>query len=72
MDLIIQRNFRFCSIIESCHKKCIPTSYADPELNKAESVCIDRCVAKYIQTNMNAGKEFSAHMLQQQQNMAGK
>ncbi|CAG8522361.1 8979_t:CDS:2 [Paraglomus brasilianum] len=34
-------------IVDSCYKKCIPPKYIEPELNKGESVCIDRCVAKF-------------------------
>ncbi|ORY90007.1 Tim10/DDP family zinc finger-domain-containing protein [Syncephalastrum racemosum] len=35
-------------IMSSCQEKCIPTNYHEPDLNKGESVCIDRCVAKYF------------------------
>ncbi|KAI7882878.1 hypothetical protein K492DRAFT_127176 [Lichtheimia hyalospora FSU 10163] len=34
-------------IIERCRVKCIPTHYHEPDLNKGEMVCIDRCVYKY-------------------------
>lgn len=34
----------FTRIVSSCHAKCISTRYAEPELNKGESVCVDRCV----------------------------
>lgn len=34
-------------IIEQCRVKCIPTHYHEPDLNKGEMVCIDRCVFKY-------------------------
>ena len=40
----------------SCHSKCVGTRYADPDLNKGESVCIDRCVAKYIEANKKVGE----------------
>jgi import inner membrane translocase subunit TIM10 len=33
----------FTRIVSSCHAKCISTRYAEPELNKGESVCVDRC-----------------------------
>ena len=32
----------FNRLVDSCHKKCISTRYAEPDLNKGESVCIDR------------------------------
>lgn len=38
----------------ACQEKCIPNHYHEPDLNKGEQQCIDRCVAKYmsIQTIM--------------------
>ncbi|KAJ1852691.1 protein transporter tim10 [Coemansia sp. RSA 2703] len=41
----------FARLGELCNKKCLIQRYADEELTKAESVCIDRCVAKYFQVN---------------------
>lgn len=41
----------FNRIVSSCHAKCISTRYAEPELNKGEGVCVDRCVAKYFGVN---------------------
>lgn len=35
-------------LINSCFKKCIPPTYYEEELNTGESVCIDRCVIKYM------------------------
>lgn len=35
----------------ACHKKCVIPRYKDSELTKGESVCIDRCVAKYMDVN---------------------
>lgn len=37
--------------LRSCHNKCVSPRYAEPDLNKGESVCIDRCVAKYFEVN---------------------
>lgn len=34
----------FNKLVSSCHAKCVSTRYAEPDLNKGESVCIDRCV----------------------------
>ncbi|CAO1424733.1 unnamed protein product [Diamesa hyperborea] len=44
----------------SCHKKCIPPKYADAELGKGECVCIDRCVAKYLDVHERIGKKLTA------------
>lgn len=44
----------------SCHKKCIPPRYGDAELGKGEMVCIDRCVAKYLDVHERIGKKLTA------------
>lgn len=44
----------------ACHKKCIPPKYADAELGKGESVCLDRCVAKYLDIHERIGKKLTA------------
>lgn len=38
-------------LTNSCHTKCIQAPYSDSELSKGESVCIDRCVAKFFHVN---------------------
>jgi import inner membrane translocase subunit TIM10 len=43
----------------SCHKKCIPPRYNDAELNKGESVCLDRCVAKYLEIHERVGRKLT-------------
>ncbi|KAK2594551.1 protein transporter tim10 [Conoideocrella luteorostrata] len=50
-----------------CQKKCIPTDYREGELNKGESVCLDRCTAKFLDTSMKV----SEIMQQQGQAMGG-
>ena len=44
----------------SCHAKCISTRYAEGDLNKGESVCIDRCVAKFFEVNKRVGEKMQA------------
>lgn len=46
----------FTRLVDACHQKCIPPIYTDGELNKGESVCIDRCVAKFFEVNMKIGE----------------
>ncbi|KIY51393.1 hypothetical protein FISHEDRAFT_37392 [Fistulina hepatica ATCC 64428] len=46
MDSI--RDF-FTKMILSCHNKCISQRYTEGDLNKGESVCVDRCVKKYTE-----------------------
>ncbi|KAJ1893733.1 protein transporter tim10, partial [Coemansia sp. S17] len=41
----------FARLGDLCYKKCLIQRYSDEELTKAESVCTDRCVAKYFQVN---------------------
>jgi import inner membrane translocase subunit TIM10 len=41
---------------KTCQKKCIPTDYREGELNKGESVCLDRCTAKFLDTSMKVSE----------------
>ncbi|BGP17713.1 hypothetical protein JCM10213_005293 [Rhodosporidiobolus nylandii] len=50
----------FTRIVSSCHAKCISTRYAEAELNKGESVCVDRCVAKYFSVNEKVQERLQA------------
>jgi import inner membrane translocase subunit TIM10 len=36
-------------MIQMCTKKCLPTDYREGELNKGESVCLDRCASKFFE-----------------------
>lgn len=51
---------------ESCTKKCVPPDYRESELNKGESVCLDRCVAKFFDVTMKVSDKF-----QREQQMGG-
>lgn len=44
----------------SCHNKCIGARYADGDLNKGESVCIDRCVIKFSETQKKVQDKLQA------------
>lgn len=44
----------------SCHKKCIPPKYNDADLTKGETVCIDRCVSKYMDIHDRIGKKLTS------------
>ena len=44
----------------TCHTKCISTRYSEGDLNKGESVCIDRCVAKFFEANKKVGERLQA------------
>lgn len=41
---------------EACESKCVPTHYHEGDLTKGESVCLDRCVAKYLDVHEKLGK----------------
>ncbi|XP_024080704.1 mitochondrial import inner membrane translocase subunit Tim10 [Cimex lectularius] len=44
----------------ACHKKCIPPTYHEPDISKGEAVCLDRCVAKYLEIHERVGKKLTA------------
>lgn len=50
----------FNRIVSSCHTKCIGSRYAEPDLNKGESVCVDRCVAKFFEVNKKIGEKMQS------------
>jgi hypothetical protein len=41
----------------SCASKCLNQRYAEGELTKGESVCIDRCVGKFLEANKVIGEK---------------
>ena len=46
----------------SCHKKCIPPKYHEGELTKGEAICLDRCVAKFMEVHDRIGKKLMTSM----------
>lgn len=44
-------------LVQSCSKKCIDASYREADLNKGESVCLDRCVAKFFEVNVKVSEK---------------
>ena len=53
----------------TCHKKCIPPRYGEAELGKGEMICIDRCVAKYLDIHEKIGKKLTAMSMQDEELM---
>ena len=51
----------------SCQKKCIPPKYHEAELSKGEAVCLDRCVAKYLEIHDSIGKKLTALSMSDEQ-----
>lgn len=54
----------FNRLTTSCHKKCIPPVYNDAEIGKGEAVCIDRCVAKFLDIHERIGKKLGQLSMQ--------
>ncbi|KAJ9628828.1 protein transporter tim10 [Taxawa tesnikishii (nom. ined.)] len=44
-------------LVETCTKKCIPPTYREGDLNKGESVCLDRCVSKFFEVNIKVSEK---------------
>jgi mitochondrial import inner membrane translocase subunit TIM10 len=51
----------------ACHKKCIPPLYGEADMGKGEMVCIDRCVAKYLDVHERIGKKLTAMSAQDEE-----
>ncbi|KAF2454766.1 putative mitochondrial intermembrane space translocase subunit Tim10 [Lineolata rhizophorae] len=47
----------FARLAKSCNAKCIDKDFRESELNKAESVCLDRCVAKFFDVNVKVSEK---------------
>lgn len=49
----------------ACHRKCIATKYTEAELGKGESICLDRCIAKYLDIHERIGKKLTQFSMQE-------
>lgn len=47
----------FNRLVETCQNKCLDKTYKEGEVSRGESVCIDRCVAKYFDVNVKVGEK---------------
>ncbi|KAK3117158.1 protein transporter tim10 [Teratosphaeriaceae sp. CCFEE 6253] len=45
---------------------CIPAQYREADLNKGESVCLDRCVAKFFEVNVKVSEKMQGEAAQRQ------
>ncbi|GFH44432.1 mitochondrial import inner membrane translocase subunit tim10 [Chaetoceros tenuissimus] len=71
----------FNKLTQSCFKKCASRKHKEPDLHLGEMSCIDRCVAKYMDSQELVGKVLQAanekqaaqqmQMQQMQQAMGG-
>ncbi|KAL6266346.1 mitochondrial import inner membrane translocase subunit Tim10 [Pogonomyrmex barbatus] len=49
----------------ACHRKCIAPKYMEAELGKGESICLDRCIAKYLDVHERIGKKLTQISMQE-------
>ncbi len=45
---------------KSCQEKCISVNYKEADLTKGESVCVDRCVSKFLDLHDRLGKTLTS------------
>lgn len=45
------------SLNRACAKKCTPNDYREGDLNKGESVCLDRCAAKFFDVHLKVSEQ---------------
>ncbi|CAD0081824.1 hypothetical protein D6C86_02901 [Aureobasidium pullulans] len=58
-------------LVETCTKKCIPNSYREGDLNKGESVCLDRCVGKFFEVNIKVSEKMQGEAAGKQGGVGG-
>jgi len=61
----------FNRLTQSCARKCIPADYREADLNKGESVCLDRCVSKFFEVNMKVSEKMQNDAAGRQGGAAG-
>jgi len=47
-----------------CHEKCISKKYTEPDVSKGEGVCLDRCVAKFLEIHDRVGRKLTQMTVQ--------
>lgn len=57
----------YTRMTSACHRKCVAPKYSEAELGKGESVCVDRCVAKYLDIHERVGKKLTELSMQDDQ-----
>lgn len=57
----------YTRLSNACRVKCISTKYREADLMKGEAVCIDRCVAKYLEVHDRVGKKLTEISMKDQQ-----
>lgn len=67
--MLVYFNILFFRLSTACQKKCIPPKYHEADLNKGEAICLDRCVAKFLEVHDRIGKKLTAMYMQDEQMM---
>ena len=57
----------YCRMTGACQAKCVPPKYKEADLNKGEAVCLDRCVAKYMDIHDRIGKKLTNLSMQDEE-----
>lgn len=52
-----------------CHDKCISKKYTEPDVSKGEAVCLDRCVAKFLEIHDRVGRKLTQLTVQDEEMM---
>ena len=56
--VIAHESEKFSSLVTACLDKCVfSTKVHEDDLTKAESVCLDRCTAKFMEVLEKVGQE---------------
>lgn len=53
----------FARVLGLCSEKCLHHYYGEGELGTGERACVDRCVSKFVQANLQLGKAFQEKRL---------
>ncbi|XP_059391916.1 mitochondrial import inner membrane translocase subunit Tim10-like [Carassius carassius] len=53
----------------ACHRKCVPPHYKEAELSKGEAVCLECCVAKYLDLHERLGRKLTELSVQDEEVM---
>jgi len=61
----------FRKLSDSCISKCVPADYREADLNKGESVCIDRCVSKFFEVNIKVSEKMQSEQAAQSRGGGG-
>lgn len=74
MELVAELEIEMMSdmynrMTSACHRKCIAPKYREGELAKGEAVCLDRCVAKYLDVHERIGKKLTTMSMQDEEVM---